>query len=103
MKVYRRLLNYARPFSWFVIPFSIFTLLTVIFSVFQFALIIPLLNVLFDPHTSNPVLQSPAFSFSAGFVKNIFYYEVYRLKSMNPVYALYFITSVIVCAVLLTN
>jgi len=103
MKVYRRLLNYARPFGWFVIPFSIFTLLTVIFSVFQFALIIPLLNVLFDPHTSAPSLQSPAFSFSGGFVKNAFYYEVYRLKSMNPAYALYFITFVIVCAVLLTN
>ncbi len=103
MKVYRRLLQYARPFSWFVIPFSIFTLLTVIFSVFQFALIIPLLNVLFDPHSSSSPLQSPSFSVSAGFVKDIFYYQVYRLKSMNPAYALYFITFVIVCAVLLTN
>jgi subfamily B ATP-binding cassette protein MsbA len=104
MKVYRRLLAYARPFTWFIIPFSFFTLLTVIFSVFQFALIIPLLNVLFDHQPATQVLTTPpAFTVSAGFIKNIFYYEVYRLKSLNPAYALYFITFVIVCAVLLTN
>jgi subfamily B ATP-binding cassette protein MsbA len=94
---------YARPFRWFVIPFSIFTILTVIFSVFQFALIIPLLNVLFNPDTGTVAATAPAFSLSAGFIKDIFYYEVYRLKAINPVYALYFITSVIVVAVLLTN
>jgi ATP-binding cassette, subfamily B, bacterial MsbA len=103
MKVYRRLLVYARPFRWFVIPFSVFTLLTVIFSVFQFALIIPLLNVLFDYQSTNAVAQAPNFSLSAGFARDIFYYQVYRLKALNPAYALYFITFVIVCAVLLTN
>ena len=103
MKVYRRLLAYARPFRWFVIPFSIFTLLAVIFSVFQFALIIPLLNVLFDHHSDQEVIAAPAFSFSTGFVKDIFYYQVYRLKALKPAYALYFITFIIVCAVLLTN
>lgn len=103
MKVYRRLLNFARPFRWFVIPFFFFTILAVIFSVFQFALIIPLLNVLFENTTGNEVQAAPAFSLSTGFLKDIFYYQVYRLKAMNPVYALYFITFIIVCAVLLTN
>jgi subfamily B ATP-binding cassette protein MsbA len=86
-----------------VIPFSIFTILAVVFSVFQFALIIPLLNVLFDHNSGNSVLTAPSFSVSTGFVKDIFYYQVYRLKAINPVYALYFITFTIVCAVLLTN
>lgn len=103
MKVYRRLLIYARPFRRFVIPFSFFTLLAVLFSVFQFALIIPLLNVLFDSHTGNETVAAPAFSLSAGFFRDLFYYQVYRLKAMNPAYALYFITFIIVCAVLLTN
>jgi ATP-binding cassette, subfamily B, bacterial MsbA len=103
MKIYRRLLVYARPFRWFVIPFSVFTLLAVIFSVFQFALIIPLLNVLFSPDAGTAAAVIPSFSVSAGFVKDIFYYEVYRLKAINPVYALYFITIIIICAVLLTN
>ena len=43
------------------IPFSIFTILTVIFSVFRFALIIPLLNVLFNPNQDNTILSAPAF------------------------------------------
>lgn len=103
MKVYRRLLSYARPFRWFVIPFFIFTILAVIFSVFQFALIIPLLNVLFNPDAGTVSNTAPAFSLSTSFFRDIFYYEVYRLKAINPVYALYFITSIIVSAVLLTN
>lgn len=103
MKIYRRLLVYARPFRWFIIPFSFFTLLTVIFSVFQFALIIPLLNVLFNPDSGTGTQSVPAFSLSASFFKDIFYYQVHRLRAINPAYALYFITFIIVCAVLLTN
>lgn len=103
MKVYRRLLSFARPSRWFVIPFSIFTILTVIFSIFQFALIIPLLNVLFNTSPESDSLTAPAFSLSTSFLRDAFYYQVYRLKAMNPVYALYFITFIIVCAVLLTN
>lgn len=103
MKTYRRLLAYARPYRWFVIPFSIFTLLSVVFNVFQFALIIPLLNVLFDHGNGQEAAAAPTFSLSTGFLKDIFYYQVYRLKAMNPAYALYFITFIIVCSVLLTN
>ena len=103
MKIYRRLLAYARPYRSFVPSFFIFTILAVIFSVFQFALIIPLLNVLFDHNAGNVTAAAPAFSFSTGFIRDIFYYQVYRLKAINPVYALYFITFIIVCAVLLTN
>ncbi|MBL0336767.1 MAG: ABC transporter ATP-binding protein [Chitinophagaceae bacterium] len=103
MKVYRRLLAYARPYRWFVIPFSVFTILGVIFSVFQFALIIPLLNVLFNSGMDHNSVAAPAFSMSAGFFRDSFYYEVYRLKALNPAYALYFITLVIVCSVLLSN
>jgi subfamily B ATP-binding cassette protein MsbA len=103
MKIYRRLLAYARPFRWFVIPFSFFTILAVVFSVFQFALIIPLLNILFNPSADTPLTAAPVFSLSTGFLKEMFYYQVYRLKAVNPAYALYFITLTIVCAVLLTN
>ena len=103
MKVYRRLLSYARPFRWFVIPFFIFTILAVIFSVFQFALIIPLLNVLFNPDAGTVSNTAPAFSLSTSFFREIFYYEVDTLKAINPVYAFYFLTSIIVSAVLLTN
>lgn len=106
MKIYRRLLAYAKPFHKFVVPFFIFTLIGVFFSVFQFALIIPLLNFLFDPGSvaeTQKYASSPHFSFSAGFFKDFFYYQVYQFKVRNPVYALYFIASLIVTAVIMTN
>ncbi len=106
MRTYRRLLVFAKPYGRFVIPFFVFTLIASFFSVFQFALIIPLLNFLFDHHTVESMQQyatAPSFSFSAGYFKDLFYYQVYHFKTMNPVYALYFIAALIVLAVLLTN
>ncbi|MBS1753246.1 MAG: ABC transporter ATP-binding protein [Ferruginibacter sp.] len=106
MKTYSRLLMFAKPYGKFVIPFFVCTLFASFFSVFQFALIIPLLNFLFD-HSTVESLQkyatAPSFSFSAGYFKDLFYYQVHHLKIMNPVYALYFIAALIVLAVLLTN
>lgn len=106
MKTYHRLLKFAKPYGKFVIPFFSFTLIAVFFSVFQFALIIPLLNFLFDHQTAESMKQyasAPEFSFSASYFKDIFYYQVYHLKTLNPVYALYFIAAMIVLAVILTN
>ncbi len=106
MKIYRRLLSYARPFSRFILPFFGFTLAGVFFSIFQFALIIPLLNFLFDPiNTADAAKYAvpPDFSFSASFFKDYFYYLVYYFKTSNPVNALYFLASMIVAAVIFTN
>jgi len=99
MKIYRRLLGFARPYSKFIIPFFIFTLAGIFF-------IIPLLNFLFDP--VNPAesvkyATAPDFTFSAGFFKDYFYYLVYYFKTHNPAYALYFLAGMIVTAVIFTN
>ena len=106
MKTYRRLMKFAKPYRYFVVPFFVFTLIAAFFSVFQFTLLIPLLNFLFDHHTAESMKQyatAPAFSFSASYFKDLFYYQVYHLKTMNPVYALYFMSALIVLAVILTN
>ncbi len=106
MKIYSRLLAYLRPFSKFVTPFFIFTLIGVFFSVFQFTLIIPLLNFLFDPVNTAEAQKfstAPSFSFTVAFLKDFFHYHVYRLKSINPVYVLYFLAGMIVVSVALTN
>jgi ATP-binding cassette, subfamily B, bacterial MsbA len=73
MKVYRRLLAYAKPYRKFILPFFIFTLIAVFFSIFQFALIIPLLNFLFDNETqgnAQKFAHAPSFSLSGDFFKN---------------------------------
>ncbi|MEO6253411.1 MAG: ABC transporter ATP-binding protein [Ferruginibacter sp.] len=106
MKTYRRLLKFAKPYGKFVTPFFVFTLIAVFFSIFQFALIIPLLNFLFDNQTAESLQRYatvPEFSFSAAYFKDLFYYQVYHLKTLNPVYALYFIAALIVLSVILTN
>lgn len=106
MKTYRRLLKFAKPYSKFTLPFFIFTLISVFFSVFQFALIIPLLNFLFDHQTAENMLQyatAPEFSLSGNYFKDLFYFQIYHLKTLNPIYALYFISVLIVLAVILTN
>lgn len=105
MKIYRRLLTYAKPFGRFILPFFLFTLIAVFFSIFQFALIIPLLNFLFNttPEDIQKYAHQPSFSFSGSFFKDFFYYQVYRLKSIDPKYALYLLATLIVVAVILTN
>jgi ATP-binding cassette, subfamily B, bacterial MsbA len=106
MKIYIRLLAFAKPYRKFVLPFFGFTILGVFFSIFQFALIIPLLNFLFEPVNTAEAQQYatlPAFEFSASYVKDVFYYQVYQFKASNPVYALYFLAAMIVTSVILTN
>ena len=106
MKIYRRLLRYAKPYSRFILPFFIFTIIAVFFSIFQFTLIIPLLNFLFDNHPAEEIKKyatAPSFSMSVEFFKHFFYYQVYRFKTINPKYALYLIASLIVIAVVFTN
>ncbi len=106
MKTYRRLMKFARPYRYFVVPFFSFTLIAAFFSVFQFTLLIPLLNFLFDHQSAESVKQYasvPEFSFSASYFKDLFYYQVYHLKTLKPVYALYFISAMIVLAVVFTN
>ena len=106
MKVYRRLVKFAKPYHVFVLPFFIFTLISVFFSVFQFTLIIPLLNFLFNtvsPEDVQKYSHAPHFSLSGSYFKNFFYYEVYHLKQINPKYALFLLAGLIVVATLLTN
>ncbi len=106
MKIYRRLFSYARPLRRFIIPFSFFTLAAAFFSVFQFALIIPLLNFLFNPVSMEDAARYasvPEFSFSAGFFKDYFYHLIYSFKQSDPAYALYFLAGTIVVSVILAN
>lgn len=106
MKVYVRLLSYIKPYNRFVVPFFIFTLIGTFFNVFQFALLIPLLNFLFTAESPEFVAKyahAPHFSFSQRYFVDYFYYQVHHLKSINPVYALYMMAAIIVVAVLMTN
>lgn len=106
MKIYVRLLSYIKPYNRFVVPFFIFTLIGTFFNVFQFALLIPLLNFLFTTESAEFIAKhstQPSFSFTQKYFVDYFYYQIHHLKSMNPVYALYMMAAIVVAAVLMTN
>ena len=97
---------YAKPYGKFVVPFFGFTLIGVFFNVFQFALIIPLLNFLFDPiNTADAAKYAPVpdFQLSIDYGKRLFYHFIYEFKTTNPIHALYFLAGMIMVAVILTN
>ncbi|GAB3766878.1 ABC transporter ATP-binding protein [Spirosoma pomorum] len=106
MKVYRRLMAYAKPYGKFIVPFFFFTIISVFFNVFQFALIIPLLNFLFDPiNTADAAKYAtvPDFHLTGNYFKDVFYHLIYQFKTTNPIYALYFLAGMIMVAVVMTN
>ncbi|MDX1903085.1 MAG: ABC transporter ATP-binding protein [Thermonemataceae bacterium] len=60
MKTYLRLLSYAQPFNRFALPFLITSLLASLFGVVNFAMIIPVLDVLFKAEPA-VIEQAPVF------------------------------------------
>jgi len=77
MKTYLRILTYGRPFGKNIISYLIFTLFYVVFSMINFSVLIPLLNVLFDQVEISKIQEfntQPTFSLTIDYFKNIFYY-----------------------------
>ncbi len=107
MKTFWRLLSYARSMTGFLIPYFITSVLASIFGLLNFALIIPLLNVLFrqtselnDPAT----LVYPQFSFSIDYGIDLFHYLFNTfVQQYGSLGALQFVCAVVVISVLLSN
>ena len=53
MKTYFRLLSFAKPIEKFAIPYVIATLFAVVFNTLNLALLIPLLETLFEDSAAN--------------------------------------------------
>lgn len=104
MKIYFRLLAFAKPYSSFVPKYAIVAILAVVFGLLNFTLLIPLLNVIFDK--VDPVLTAtkPSFSISLDYFKDAFnYYFAVIFKSYGRSGALQFVCGVIVVSVFLSN
>lgn len=101
MKTYFRLLSFARPIGKFAIPYLIFTILTVVFSTLNLALIAPLLATLFN-HTGPQVLPPKPVSYLEIF-KVFNYYAIYFNIKYGVYGTLKFVCLVIVSSVFLGN
>lgn len=90
-----------------MIQFLIYSVLGIIFSVANIALVIPMLNMLFG-YTQNKAPQvaatMPKFSLSLDFVLDVFdYYFMKVIREHGPMNALLFICVSIIISVVLTN
>jgi subfamily B ATP-binding cassette protein MsbA len=104
MRTFLRILTYARPLGWHIPQYLVLIILTTIFSVINFTVVIPLLRVLFETTDEALVSQAPTFSFSIAYFKNLFYYQLSSLMEVRgKVYALYFICGIAVGSVFLAN
>ena len=63
-KIYLRLLGYARPISKYAVPYFFFAALHAVFNTFNYAMIVPILNTMFDKnYVFVPVTEMPELSF----------------------------------------
>lgn len=80
MKIYLRILSYARGASRRMLKFFLLAVLGVIFSAGYLALIMPMLKVLFNPQENTVIPPAPAkFEFSGEFVEAFFNHHFIRL------------------------
>jgi len=108
LKTYFRLLSFAKPLGTFLAPFLITSLLASVFGVLNFALLIPLLNVLFDqvsPADVQKLLSQPAptLSFDTSVTDFFQYYFAQFFREYGKLGALKYVCAIIVASVMLNN
>ncbi|MDR0659532.1 MAG: ABC transporter ATP-binding protein/permease [Prevotellaceae bacterium] len=103
-KNFSRLLAFAKPYAKFWPRYLLFVIPGTIFSVINYVLLIPLLNVIFDPDQIDTVSHLPEFSLSVSYFVSVFnYYVGGILVSQGPMGALIFVSIAIVLASFIAN
>ena len=104
MKTFIRLFGYLQPIAKPASLFIFCSLCAAIFGVINLTLFIPLLEVLFDKVDVTKVPIKPIFSFSMDFLKKNFnYYMLTTFSQYGKVGPLYFVASVVILSVILSN
>lgn len=106
MKIYFRILQYAPNLVPRLIKFLVTSVLGIIFSVANIALVIPMMNTLFGykEKEATTVKTLPEFSLSVDYIVDTFdYYFMKIIRENGPNDAMLFICIAIICSVLLTN
>ncbi len=104
MKTFWRIMAFAPPF-WSYGPLYLLTgALAVVFGAVNIALLIPLLNVLFDTAPPAPVATLPPFALSVDYGKQVFSHYFNQVVAQHGKFAaLQFVCAVLVGSVLLAN
>ena len=104
MKILLRLIPYAKPLHHFIPEYVIYTFLGIIFGLANFALLIPILDLLFNKGEMKEIISHPSFEFSVTYFKDIFYYTFQQIIVHNGKFgALLFVCCIVGVSVILTN
>ena len=107
MNTYLRILSFARPYRRYLPQYLAFAILSILFGLINFTLLIPLFNVLFDQvgaEEASQVRTLPEFSLSIEYLISVFnYYFLDIIAQHGKVGALVFVCIIIVVSVLLAN
>jgi subfamily B ATP-binding cassette protein MsbA len=102
MKSYLRIIAYLRPFTTHMVLSVVFNILTALFSLFSFLMVVPFLEILFG--TTELVQARPELTFSIKSLVTWFNYEVSQLiVNHGPTAALIFICLLVLITSLLKN
>lgn len=100
MKTYFRLLSFAKPIGKYAVPYVLCTLLTVVFSTLNLALLAPLLHTLFNSESSEIIAQPEHWHDILGY----FNYYAYQAHIQYGAYgALQWVSVAIIISVFISN
>jgi len=104
MSAFRRILSWAKPYGRYWPGYLILSILSVIFGIANFALIGPVLSVLFEPESMTAVSARPEFSLSVGYFEQLFQYLLGdTILSRGVMHGLWFVALALIAASLLSN
>lgn len=100
MKTYFRLLSYANPIGKYAIPYVLCTLITVVFSTLNLALLAPLLHTLFNSGSTEVVAQPENWHDVLGYFN---YYAYLANEEYGAYGALQWVSVAIIVSVFISN
>jgi subfamily B ATP-binding cassette protein MsbA len=104
LKTFLRLFAFAKPYRRYWPKYIIITLLGLLFGIVNFTLIIPLLDVLFNPESMEKVTALPAFTPDLSYIKGVFNYYLYDIIHARGVLsALLFVCVLLITATVAAN
>ncbi|MEJ7768193.1 MAG: ABC transporter transmembrane domain-containing protein, partial [Chitinophagaceae bacterium] len=102
MKRYAGLLKYFKPFKRSIALYMLFTILSIVFGIVSISMLIPFLDVLFNP--GQRVNDLPPLHFDAGSIlKTLSYYLSQVINEQGVITALAYICAIIITSIFLKN
>ncbi|ATL46914.1 antibiotic ABC transporter ATP-binding protein [Chitinophaga caeni] len=104
MKTFKRLLGYAFPLRHYIPEYVIYTIVGVIFGLFNFVMLIPMMDTLFNKEAVIKAIPLPEFSYSIQYFKDLFnHYYTSLVLNGGPIHALVFVCCIIATCTIIAN